>query len=115
MNTPPKLTRYPAAVALTSAEKIAFRLGSLLLSTFTIAALSPLVYLVASVLDLSTPAFPEVALVSATWLALAAAVVVGLVSEIRPSPRAYFAVTASCAFTVLLWIGWIVFGLTRLS
>lgn len=115
MKSSPKLARYPAAVALTSAEKIAFRLGSLLLSVFTIAALAPLVYLVAGVLDLSTPDFSEIALVSATWLALAAAVLVGLVSEVWPSPRAYFGVTASCAFTVLLWAGWIAFGLSRLN
>ena len=114
MNASPKGTALVHEASLTSAEKIAFRLGSLLLSTFTVAALVPLVYLVAHVLDLSSPDLSEMALVSATWLALAAAVLVGLVSEVWPSPRAYIAVTASCAFTFFLWVGWIAFGLSRL-
>ncbi len=114
MNASPKAPALVHQASLTSAEKIAFRLGSLLLSTFTVAALVPLVYLVARGLDLSAPDLSELALVSATWLALAAAVLVGTISEVWPSPRAYFAVTASCAFTFLLWIGWIAFGLSRL-
>ncbi|CAN5705874.1 hypothetical protein BH09VER1_BH09VER1_43710 [soil metagenome] len=112
MNALPKLTALVPGASLTSAEKIAFRLGSLLLSAFTVAALLPLVYLVAKVLDLSAPDAVELALVAGTWVGLAGAVLIGILSELWPSPRMYISVTCSCAFALLLWAGWIVYGVS---